>query len=335
MELETIKKMTRDLTKASATLGKDEARFLVDTYYQVQSFRIATANQVRSIVKSDVDEPHETLAFFGNQFEGLENNIKKALEYYVKNQTIGQWLLGITGIGPVIAAGLIANLDINKAETAGAFWRFCGLDPTSEWMGTAKATELVNGIVGDRRTLTLDDVAKIALECSWGCKQALAWFTPGEENQSDKTRKLTKTNVIKYFSRVPYNKNMKTLMFKIGESFIKVQNNPNDVYGKLFVERKAYESKKNSDLEYESIAKAKAEKVGKDTEAYKWYSQGMLPPAHIHARARRWAVKIFLSHLFEVWYKIERGTEPPVPFAIAQLGHAHRIEIPNEEMVGV
>lgn len=30
MELETIKKMTRDLTKASATLGKDEVRFLTN-----------------------------------------------------------------------------------------------------------------------------------------------------------------------------------------------------------------------------------------------------------------------------------------------------------------
>lgn len=124
-------------------------------------------------------------------------------------------------------------------------------------------------------------------------------------------------------------------MYKIGESFIKVQNNPKDIYGKLFVERKAYENLKNENKEYEDIAKVRAEKVGKSTEAYKWYSQGMLPPAHIIARARRWAVKIFLSHLFEVWYRMDRGVEPPKPFAIAQLNHAHVIEVPNKEMIGV
>lgn len=328
MELETIKKMTRDLTKASATLGKDEARFLVDTYYQVQNFRIATANQVRSIIKSDIDEPHETIAFFGSQFEGLENNIKKALEYYAKSQPLGQWLLSITGIGPVIAAGLMANLDITKAKTAGAFWRFCGLDSTIEWMGKTKSAELVDNIVGNKKSVTLDDVAKICIECNWGLDQAMNYF-------GNPDNKLTKTELVKYFSRVPYNKNMKTLMFKIGESFVKVQNNPNDFYGKEFVKRKAYETDKNARLEYKDIALAKADKVGKSTEAYKYYSEGMLPPAHIHARARRWTVKLFLSHLFDVWYRLEYNAAPPKPFAIEHLGHAHVIEVPNKESVGV
>jgi hypothetical protein len=32
---------------------------------------------------------------------------------------------------------------------------------------------------------------------------------------------------------------------------------------------------------------------------------GGLPPAHLDARARRYAVKIFLSHLYAEWRKLE------------------------------
>lgn len=33
IELETARKLTKDLVKASRTLGKQEARYLVDLYY--------------------------------------------------------------------------------------------------------------------------------------------------------------------------------------------------------------------------------------------------------------------------------------------------------------
>ena len=37
----------------------------------------------------------------------------------------------------------------------------------------------------------------------------------------------------------------------------------------------------------------------------------MLPPAHIHARARRYVVKLFLFHLHEVMWNVEQGEAPP------------------------
>lgn len=324
MELETTKKITKDLIKASNTLGREECRYLVDLYYQLQAFRIATNNQIRSIVKSDVDEPHETIAFFANQFESLENDIKKALKSYVQSQELGQWLLSITGIGEVISAGLLANLDIEKAQTAGAFWRFCGYDPTIEWLGAEKARKTVDDVCGNKKSYDVEDFAKLAVATNWGYNGFIEHF---------KEVKPTKTNLVKYLSRVPYNKRMRTLMFKIGESFVKVQNNENDFYGKLFAQRKAIEQAKNEAGEYAEQAKAKLEKykIGKDTEAYKWYSVGKLPPAHIHARARRWAVKMFISHLFDKWYRIHYNQEPPKPFAVSILGHTHEIKPPISE----
>ncbi len=126
----------------------------------------------------------------------------------------------------------------------------------------------------------------------------------------------------------PFNASLKTLCaFKLGESFVKVQANANDVYGKLYVQRKQIEQANNEAGKFaEQAAKILASRnIGKTTDAYKAYSAGKLPPAQIHARARRWAVKIFLSHYHAEAYREHFGTEPPLPYPIAVLGHAHLI----------
>lgn len=268
IEVEALNKLKRDIKNAGTTLSKEEARYLVDLYYQMQEYRKASDNQVRQLQKEDTKEPHETLAFFANNFRTLERNIKSVLQVYAESKPIGQWMLSICGIGPVISAGLMANIDITKVQTAGQIQAFAGLDPTREW------------------------------------------------NKGEKR---------------PYNARLKTLCWKIGQCFIKVQNNEEDVYGKIFAIRKAYEIERNEKGELADQAKAKLEKynIGKNTDAYKWYSQGKLPPAHINQRASRYAVKIFLSHLFSVWYEMEHKEKPPKPYAIAILNHAHEIPIPN------
>lgn len=268
IELKALNKLKRDIKNAGTTLSKEEARYLVDLYYQMQEYRKASDNQVRQLQKEDNKEPHETLAFFANNFRTLERNIKSVLQVYAESKPIGQWMLSICGIGPVISAGLMANIDITKVQTAGQIQAFAGLDPTREWHK------------GEKR---------------------------------------------------PYNARLKTLCWKIGQCFIKVQNNEEDVYGKIFAIRKAYEIERNEKGELADQAKAKLERfnIKKTTDAYKWYSQGKLPPAHINQRASRYAVKIFLSHLFSVWYEMEHKEKPPKPYAIAILNHAHEIPIPN------
>jgi len=129
---------------------------------------------------------------------------------------------------------------------------------------------------------------------------------------------------------------LKTLCaFKLGESFVKVQNRESDVYGKVFAERKAGEIEANERGDFKEVAEAKLKKfkIGKGTDAYKHYSEGRLPPAHIHARARRVAVKLFLAHLQQVWWFIRFEEPPPKPFAIEHLGHGHLIDPPNLHLV--
>lgn len=201
-----------------------------------------------------------------NQNSTLEKQVARALDAYSGSHKAGQWARAQKGIGPVIAAGLLAHIDIHKAETAGHLWSYAGLssNPNKEW----------------------------------------------KRGQSR-----------------PWNAQLKKLCWKIGESFVKVSGYDDAVYGKVYLERKALEQQKNDAGDYADQAAAKLEKfnIGKTTDAYKRYSQGKLPPAHIHARAKRYAVKMFLSHFWEVWREIE-GLPTPEPYAIAHMGHAHKIE---------
>lgn len=264
--LTAVEKLTKDLKTAAVTLSVNEARYLVDAYYQIQEYRKATANQVRALGTNK--EPHEVIGWLRAQHGTLEAQVQKALDNWSAKQPVGQWARSITGIGPVIATGLLAHIDITKAPTAGHIWRFAGLDPTSKWGK------------GEKR---------------------------------------------------PWNASLKTLCWKIGESFVKVSNNKNDFYGKLYQQRKELETKNNDEFKYKDQAEQKLKdfKIGKDTDAYAAYSIGKLPPAHIHARAKRYAVKMFLSHYQMVAYRYHHGTDAPAPFPIAHLGHVDLVPVPN------
>lgn len=132
----------------------------------------------------------------------------------------------------------------------------------------------------------------------------------------------------------PWNTPLKTLAaFKLGECFVKVQNNKKDFYGAFFRERRDQEEARNAaGANREASAEIlKSKRWKKDTEAYKAYSVGLFPPAHLHARARRWAVKLFLSHLHHVMYVDWFGKDPPVPYAFDKCpgDHRHYIAPPN------
>lgn len=314
--------LSKDLKEAAAKMTAHEARFLVDAYYIWQENRIRAGGQIRAMKQ----EPHRVILWAEENSLRLENQIKLALGYYAKGNYMGRWSLEVTGIGPVIAAGLLANLNLTpwrcahakerkkscnegspcgpeckreKIETAGHIWSFAGLEPLSKWEK------------GELR---------------------------------------------------PWNASLKTLCYKIGESFIKCCNKDNCFYGKLFIERKALEARSNDEGKFSDQARSVAGNYDKSTDAWPWYNgcypagtfgqwlkledmnaraeflkkqrgtagsgQAMLAPAHINARARRYSVKIFLSHWFEAAYRHQFKAEPPKPFALAHLGHVHKIESP-------
>lgn len=125
----------------------------------------------------------------------------------------------------------------------------------------------------------------------------------------------------------PWNARLKRALYLLGVSFMKAGG----FYGDLYRQRKAYELARNEAGEYAPLATAALEEknYGRETIARAQYEQGKLPLARIDLRARRYAVKIFLAHLFEIAYRDFHGTEPPKPFALTQGGHAHYIAPPE------
>lgn len=266
--LTLLKKLKQDVKKAAIYLTDEQARYLVDTYYQMQRYRITANNQCRILDTVPENEPHEMLTLFSENFATIERNIKSCLEVYAASKPIGKWMLSICGIGPVITAGIMANIDISKVETAGSIQRFAGLDPT---------------------------------------------LPPNKKGEKRK-----------------YNSRLKVLCWKIGESFLKTCNRDDDFYGKYFKIRKDYETKKDANGDYaEQAMKIPTEKTFIKKDVEKTYLSGHLPKGHILSRSKRYAVKLFLSHLFTVWYELDRGLEPPKPFEIAILKHTHYIKVPN------
>lgn len=266
MDVETVQvtRMTKQIAASVTSLSADEARYLVDAYYIMQDDRKRAHNQLRAVL-SHADEQHavsenSVMQWLATQTETIENQIKRALDKYTEAHAMGAWMREIVGIGPVISAGLLAHIDIEKAPTVGHIWRFAGLDPSSKWVKSQKR---------------------------------------------------------------PWNAKLKTLCWKAGQSFMKLSMREDCYYGRIYRERKEYEIARNERGENAVLASELIKKVDNTTEAHKHLSEGKLPPGQIDARARRYAVKLFLSHLHAEWFRRHFGTEPPAPYPIAILGHAH------------
>jgi len=316
-EILTLK--PRELKKLK--ISDYQARGLVKTYYDLQDYRIISASRHRKLTEEE--QPHAFAAFLTAEMLHLEKMIQTALDGYSNSQEIGRWARSICGIGPVISSGLMAYINIEECPVASHLWRYAGLDPTTKWLGADKAKEYFETVVGKRGPADQEQLIKLA-----------AMNNLNAERFIKANADLSRAEQIANYSKRPWNATLKVLCWKIGQSFVKVSSNDKDVYGKIYQIRKAYEQQKNENGEYAAQAaqKLKDFNIGKETDAYKAYVEGKLPPAHIQQRAERYATKIFLSHYHAVAYELHYGVKPPKPFAIAILNHAHEIPVPNWPM---
>jgi len=354
IQMEPLQRLKRDLVVAAKTLSDAEARYLVDLYYQIQALRIASQNQTRSVdqgvsgrplEEADVDpkvtEPHTVLDWFTSNTAMMEAQIKRALDVYSDQNPVGRWAKSQMGIGPVLASGLLSTLYPlmkpsanypNSFSTAGKIWRFAGLDPTQRWFSREQANEMVGSLIETHSDISLEALVPIiAMKINRSPETLRRQALMGPGKSGKRLEKITKTSLSAAVAIRPWNASLKVLCWKIGESFIKVQSNEKDFYGKLYAQRKAMEQMKNERGDFAETAKEilTRKRFGKDTEAYKHLSNGKLPPAQIHARARRYAVKMFLSHLHEVMWRVVHNTAPPVPYVIEHMGHRDYLPVPG------
>jgi len=265
LEFPVFDRFSRDVRNLTENLDQSSARKVVDAYYVLQENRMAFAAQTRELEKQN--SPHELVALLYDGLYRMEKALKLPLEKFAGSTVEGKWALDQYGIGPVLAAGLLAHVDITKAPTAGSVWRYAGLDPTQTW----------------------------------------------EKGQ-----------------KRPFNAEFKTLCWKIGQSFMKFSGKDECFYGQLYKQDKARRIAKNEAGDYAEFAKSILEKKNfKVNQTRAKLETGKLSDAQIDAQARRFAVKIFLSHYHAVAYQAHHGEPAPRPYIIAYGDHVHEIAIPN------
>lgn len=264
-DLAPVDKLVREVRATSGEMDRDQARFLVDLYYRWQEHRLALGNQQRALLAAE--KPTDVVSHFFTQAQTLEKQMTSILDNWTKASEIGLWSRSVKGVGPVIAAGMMAHIDITRAPTVGHIWRFAGLDPTVTWGK------------GEKR---------------------------------------------------PWNADLKVLCWKLGDSFVKVSGIDDAFYGKIYRSRKEQEVIKNEAGDFaDQAAKTLETKKIVDKPTRALYEAGRLPAGRLDLRARRYAVKLWLSHWHEVAYVEQYGELPPKPYVIAHLAHAHKIEVPD------
>lgn len=292
-----VQRLTRDLARAAVTLTDTEARYLVDTYYVMQENRKRSRSQERALGENA--EPHGIITYVAEQSYTLEKQIARALDTYTGAHTMGGWMRDVYGIGPILAAGLLAHIYM------GEWCRVChGHNP-----------EVCQRHQTDKkRKLSPHEYQPIRSCPTVGHIWQFAGIAgDGQKKWEPNTRR-------------PFNQTFKTLCWKIGDCFVKFSNAEECVYGHMYRTRKEYELARNERGGNRQHALDRLErdrKRGKPSKEAQFHRDGILSPGHLDLRARRAAVKQFLADLHREWYFRQFGEEAPLPYPIAILGHAH------------
>jgi hypothetical protein len=260
-----IERLSRDVRAAGRLLTREQARFLVGTYYDLQGHRVAMGNQAAALQREE--KPNDVVEHLHRQMGVLERQCASVLAAWADQFPTNTWAQSQKGIGPILSAGLLAHIDITQAPTVGHIWSFAGLNPNQRW----------------------------------------------EKGQ-----------------KRPYNADLKVLCWKIGDSFVKVSGKEDAYYGRLYRQRKEYEVGRDERGELADQAHQTLEKRNiKDPATKRIYESGHMPAGRLDLRARRWTVKLFLSHWHDVAFREHFGEAPPNPYPIAHLGHVHYMEPPT------
>lgn len=292
----------------------------VETYYDIQNVRTATDHRVRQYaehealvamvgevdaeslkregiptykkaIKEKKEDPVFVQAFLEAQkfledeehhkkvnklMRDQETTLKRlAMEEIAEHPLWTNWLKYVRGIGPCLAGGLLAWINIEQCRHASHLIRYAGQSVVIDhWKCRACEKEMPH----HQSFIGKDHFQAKCPNCS-NLMEAVG--------HAERRVKGEKT---------PFNPRVKTLVWKIGESFVK-QNAKRSGYRKLYEEHRRQ-------VEAKPCTKVHKDKQGKVIPCF---------DAHKFAKAKRLTVKVFLCHLYEVWRK-ELGLWTSDPF---------------------
>lgn len=323
----------------TANPEKYDYKTITDLFYQFQHTRIRLNNQIDAVIRG-VDNTQLNLNMLSYCYSltyTMEDDVNKVLGYMGDRTVTGRWLLRNNGIGPALCCALLGNLDITKAPHAGNFISYCGLNDNNRPRITSdQAANIMAEIGQGEKILTMEQVMKISELTKWPMR---VFDHINEKGNSAAIYQETKDGPIitgydskavrNIIVRPPYSKKAKVICYKVGHQFQFLMNRPNSLYGRLIRDRRIYETAKNDAGDYADQAARILDTYNykKGTNAWKAYTAGKLPLAHLIQRCNRYATKIFISNLHAQMMYVETGGETPeLPWIIAFGGHKDYIK---------
>jgi len=184
---------------------------------QIQKARIQFNNRLAAIDNA-TDESSGTMQRqvverWLDVFTALEKQLDADIKDAVKDLPIYEEMSNLKGIGPMLAAKMIAMIDINQANTVSGLWKYCGYGVGEYW---------VNGdgkIKAPKHGIQYIDKQRVRV-------------TP-EPEPGWKLQELRDRPVEKFL--LCYNKRLKTTLYLVAGSFMKCGSPYRAIYDKAKV----------------------------------------------------------------------------------------------------
>lgn len=129
-------KFTKLKMKRTRNAEQNKMLIAVRSYFAYQKMRISVNNQVDSMLRRaliDEDQANQHRHEWCKGFEEAENEVKGAMTTHLEGCEIWkQWLTHVGGIGPVLAAQVIALIQpVSDFATVSKLWKYAGYGVTN------------------------------------------------------------------------------------------------------------------------------------------------------------------------------------------------------------
>lgn len=189
-------------------------RALVDLRdQQIQKARKQFQNRIGAIERNDDAGTPEQLAVlkrYFERFQDLEARLEEDIADLVEQYPIYDHVSAVKGIGPMLAAKLIAMIDVSRAPTVSSLWRYAGYGLSKYWQN--EAGNIVAPVTG----------------YEWD-SNAKDWKQVSPEPKDGWTCVTVPDRLIKGY-RSPYNKRLKTALYVIAGSMMKAGSPYREIY---------------------------------------------------------------------------------------------------------
>ena len=309
LPLTRIARLSPALREEAASLSFVDARSLVDAYYGFQKPRVAMRNRLSAAERGEDNPPSVVLTRLHSHVKSFEHHMRGLLQAFAEARPVGQWMLSLYGVGPVLSAGMLAQFDIRKARRPSAFTRFAGMDPSEVWLSPADTKALVKETLGRvSGEASEDDIGLVAKAFNRRPENVTRLFAILGR---DEPLPLTVPALIKIVSTRPHKRAAKVLCWNFADCAVKFSGREECYYGQRWADFKQNEVAMNASGKFAEQALAIAKKTPNHKQVA-IYKEGRLPDGHVHARSCRLVIKVFLIHLWQVWWELEYGVKPPI-----------------------